>query len=144
MSGPKRGQQMVKLKLIDPESNKVSYMAYKENKEKYFYEVDNEKDATVFYKKPYKGADYYTAYPQKGKPGLRIDYHTGGGEVYGQQHENLANSWELKDGYFVPRVTGSLPLKLCPSPDPEFQKCLFCSARIEPFKVSEIDLGEYK
>ncbi|MCG8531039.1 MAG: hypothetical protein MI749_10270 [Desulfovibrionales bacterium] len=143
MSGPKPGQQMVKLKLIDEENNSVSYLAYEENKQKYFSTVENEKDAAVFYKKPYKGADYYTTYPKKGKSGLRIDYHTGGGEVYGQQHESAANSWELKDEYFVPRMTGGLSLKLCPS-DSTYQTCLFCSARLTPFKVTEIDLGTYK
>lgn len=69
-----------------------------------------------------------------------LDYHTGGGEVYGSTHGKwYVNSWKVENGHLMPRIhTGGLAV--CPDHDPDYTSTLYVSLRLSPFiDVKEVN-----
>ncbi|WP_196888020.1 hypothetical protein [Aureivirga sp. CE67] len=131
--------EQVKIKLTNQRTGEVSYLGWKGSK-KWLLRCVSEEEALVFSLKPYKdGASYYIFYLEEykhKKHGLRLDYHTGAGDVFGSQHESTANSWKIEDNKLVPRIHKG-GLAMCPS-DEDDDPNLYVSLRLEPFIVEQI------
>jgi hypothetical protein len=130
----------VKIKLTNQETKEVGYLGWTGSKKWLMRVVPKIEDALVFELEPYKdGASYYKflleEYKKK-KHGLRLDYHTGAGDVFGSEHKSSSNSWILDGDKLVPRIhTGGLAM--CPS-DESDDSNLYVSLRLKHFIVEEL------
>jgi hypothetical protein len=131
----------IKVKLTypagSPNAGEEGYLGYTDNKKRYASFVSDEKDATVFEEKTYKKGVYLKCTLDSKE--YNLDYHTGGGEVYGNTSEWSSNAWVFENDKLMPRVHKG-GLALCPDKDPDYTKTLYISARLSPFKAKRVEV----